>query len=110
MPRLETWVVDVFTLLVFEGSDSVVEVRTIRAEDAAHARRTVEAIMRTRPAAAGHQLWRDGVCLSRTYPLASGINPAFVDPKLYQSRMTERADDDSPAFAPAQEPPQSTAD
>lgn len=59
---------DIFTLLIFLGTDSVAEVRTLRAATVAQARRTAEIIMRTQPAAAGHQLWRNGICVARTYP------------------------------------------
>jgi hypothetical protein len=110
-PGLEVRVLDVFTLLVFEGTDSVAEVRTIRAEGVAQARRMVETLMRTKPAAAGHQLWRDGVCLSRTYPSASGVSPAYVDPELYQSRETDGSDESAAAaFVPAQERARSTVE
>jgi hypothetical protein len=89
-------VVNVFTLLIFQGSDSVSEVRTIRADDVAQARRTAELIMRTQPAAAGHQLWRDGVCISRTYPTAypsrsMATSQVLANNENYQAELSDRA-------------------
>jgi hypothetical protein len=95
-------VLNVFTLLIFQGSDSVSQVRTIRADTVEQARRTAEMIMQTHPAAAGHQLWRDGQCISRTYPTTYPlVEPAQlpVDSRNQTSKIGHFVSGESMSFA-----------
>jgi hypothetical protein len=71
---------DYFTLLIFDWNDEIITTATLGARDVPHAVQMAEHIVKTRPQAAGFQLWQDANRIYSTFPMQWDAGHSTIRP------------------------------